>query len=159
MIPAMNIPYRWLGIWLLAAFLSCTAPALLAAPPELAGLWKQVDEDSGEPSALIRITQRADGRYEAVVEHYFPGPGESPNPVCERCSGELHDRPVVGMKILNGLRRKSDGNYSGGEILDPESGRTYRCSMTLSPDGRTVKVTGYLGLALFGRVEQWTRME
>jgi uncharacterized protein (DUF2147 family) len=63
------------------------------------------------------------------------------------------------MKILSGLQRKDEHLFEGGQILDPEEGKAYRCRMRLAPDGRTVKVTGYIGISLLGRSEQWTRKE
>ncbi|HEU4708729.1 MAG TPA: DUF2147 domain-containing protein [Methylophilaceae bacterium] len=126
---------------------------------ELAGLWQQTDEDSGQPSALIRISAGADGTFEGVVERYYPAPGEPESPLCVHCPAKLHNSPIVGMKILDGLKRKDEYLFEGGQILDPEEGKTYRCRMRLAPDGKTVKVTGYIGISLLGRSESWTRQE
>jgi uncharacterized protein (DUF2147 family) len=50
-------------------------------------------------------------------------------------------------------------DYDGGTILDPGSGKVYSASMTLSPDGTTLTVRGYLGLSIFGASQTWTRVE
>ena len=52
-----------------------------------------------------------------------------------------------------------DGAYSGGEILDPDTGGVYRSTMTLSADGRRLTVRGYIGIPLFGRTQEWVRAE
>jgi uncharacterized protein (DUF2147 family) len=82
----------------------------------------------------------------------------APNPVCERCDGALRDKPVVGMTILRGLRRRGAG-YDGGTIMDPEQGRVYRCSVVLRDGGRRLEVRGYVGMHWFGRTQNWQRSD
>ena len=79
-----------------------------------------------------------------------------PNPLCERCEGAQRNQLIVGMTILRGLRRESDG-FGGGTILDPDEGRIYRCTARLLDQGRKLEVRGYLGLPLFGRTQIWVR--
>ncbi len=118
------------------------------------GLWKTVNE-RGEAEGLVRIVEVA-GEFRGTVEKVYSPPAPSANPLCVDCSGELKDRPVVGMQILSGLRW--DGNeYSGGEILDPDNGTSYRCLMRLADDGRKLEVRGYIGISLLGRTQVWLR--
>ena len=80
----------------------------------------------------------------------------APNPLCEQCEGALRNQPIIGMTILRGLRRTA-GGYQGGTILDPDEGRTYRCTIRLLDGGRRLEVLGYLGLPLLGRTQIWVR--
>ncbi|MEI9810248.1 MAG: DUF2147 domain-containing protein [Bacteroidota bacterium] len=68
----------------------------------------------------------------------------------------LQNKDVLGLELLTGFSY-DDGTYSGGEIYDPESGKTYSCKMTL--DGTRLKVRGYVGISLFGRTEYFERIK
>src|SRR3982751_5901871 len=132
--------------------LSCPAAAQHATP---AGLWRTYSDRTGQADGLVRIVE-ANGAFEGTVQKVFSPPAPRPNPLCEECSGELKDKPIVGMKILRGLRRDGE-EYSGGEILDPDEGRAYRCRVRVIDNGRKLEVRGYVGFALFGRTQVWDR--
>lgn len=121
------------------------------------GLWKTIDDHTGKPRGLVRVTQ-VEGEYQAKVEKIFPKPGDDPNARCEKCEGTRHDQPVIGLTILWGLKKQGD-EYQGGEILDPENGKIYRVKMKLEDGGRTLHVRGFIGFLLFGRTQIWIREE
>ena len=126
-----------------------------AQQPTPAGLWKTYSDRSGLADGLVRIVE-VNGAFEGTVEKVLSPPAPDPNPRCEDCSGALKDKPVVGLRILRGLRPDGEG-YSGGEILDPDDGRVYRCRARLLDGGRRLEVRGYLGIPFFGRTQVWQR--
>jgi uncharacterized protein (DUF2147 family) len=128
-----------------------------AAELSPAGLWKTIDDSTGQPSSLVRIRE-VNGQYEGKVEKIFPKPGEEPNPKCEKCEGSRRNQPVIGMTILWGLTKQSD-EYQGGEILDPENGKVYRARMRLLESGKKLDVRGFIGFSLIGRSQIWLREE
>jgi len=69
---------------------------------------------------------------------------------------ELQSRDVLGLELLTKFSY-NDGTYSGGEIYDPETGKTYSCKMNLQGD--KLKVRGYIGISLFGRTEYFERIK
>ena len=70
----------------------------------------------------------------------------------------LRTRPVDGMEIVWGFDWDArDERWESGRIYDPKNGKTYRCYIELREDG-TLKVRGYIGFALIGRTEIWTRV-
>jgi uncharacterized protein (DUF2147 family) len=121
------------------------------------GVWKTFNERTGEADGLVRITETA-GELVGQVTAVFSPPADSPNPLCEECTGELKNKPVIGMTILRGLRWNGE-EYSGGTILDPDNGKVYKCAMRLVDSGRKLEVRGYVGIALFGRTQVWERAE
>ncbi|MCA3643357.1 MAG: DUF2147 domain-containing protein [Methylobacterium sp.] len=134
-----------------------TSGGALADGPSAAGQWRQIDDRTGEIRSIITIVERS-GSFHGRVTQIFPRPGEQPNPTCSACAGELRNAPVLGFPVLSGLKR--DGQeYSGGTIIDPESGSTYRARMTLSEDGRKLEVRGFIGVSLFGRSQTWARAQ
>jgi len=132
--------------------------AIQAAPrlPTAAGVWKQVDE-SGKVGALVTITQEGDV-FVGRLSRLFLEPGDDPNPVCENCPGDKHNRPVLGLVFIEGMKQFGL-DYNGGTVLDPDTGKTYNAKMSLCPDGIKLTVRGYLGLSVFGRSQTWTRAE
>ena len=102
--------------------LTVICSAAYAADSSPLGLWKTIDDNTGQPRGLVRIRE-VNGQYEGKVEKIFPKPGEPQNPNCEKCEGSRRNQPVMGMTILWGLTKQGD-EYEGGEILDPENGRS-----------------------------------
>jgi len=127
-----------------------------AAQASPAGLWRTFSDRSGQADGLVRIVE-AQGHYEATVEAVFSPPAPSANPRCELCTGELKDRPVIGLKIMRDLRPEGDAYV--GEILDPDDGNVYRCKARLLEGGRKLELRGYVGLPIFGRTQTWLRQE
>jgi uncharacterized protein (DUF2147 family) len=121
------------------------------------GLWKTIDDTTGEPRGLVRIRE-VNRHYEGRVEKIFPKPGDEPNPKCDKCAGVRQDQPVIGMTILWGLTKQGE-EYQGGEILDPENGKVYRARMKLIDNGQKLDVRGFIGFSLFGRSQIWIRAE
>lgn len=136
--------------------LSCLSMAAFAGDSPV-GLWRTIDDSSGKERSLVRIVE-INGELRGTIEKLFREPGEEPNPNCEKCPGDKKNKPVIGMTILTGLKKDKD-QWSGGEILDPQNGKTYRCKMWLEDKGRALHVRGFIGVALLGRTQRWMREE
>jgi uncharacterized protein (DUF2147 family) len=121
------------------------------------GVWRTIDDKTKTERSIVRIVE-VGGELRGTVEQIFTRPDEDPQHLCDKCSGERKDQPIIGMAILWGLKN-NDGAWSGGQILDPKNGKIYRCKMTLSEDGRSLDVRGYIGFSLIGRTQTWHRVE
>lgn len=120
------------------------------------GLWKTIDDKTGKPRSLIRISDN-NGELSAVVEKGLLAT-DTGDAVCEKCTDERKDKKIIGMTIAKGLKKKDD-QYDGGEILDPNNGKIYRCKMKLDETGNILEVRGYIGISLLGRSQTWNRVE
>jgi len=68
----------------------------------------------------------------------------------------LRKRPILGLQVMSGLTKIGDNRWGNGTCYDPESGKSYRCSMELVSPTR-LKLRGYIGISLFGRTYILTR--
>jgi uncharacterized protein (DUF2147 family) len=131
------------------------APASATEPASPIGLWKTIDDKTGSPRAIVRIYKQ-DGKLFGRIERSFT-PGAE-NRVCEECTDERKNRPIIGLIIIRNIRSK-DGEYAGGDILDPDTGTVYRCNFHLDQNGSRLIVRGYIGISLLGRSQTWQRQD
>lgn len=125
--------------------------------PTPVGHWKTVDDVTGKVNSIVAISEE-NGRLEGKIDRLVdPDPGD-PNPRCLRCDGEMKGQPLIGLRILWNLRKDAD-QWSGGKILDPDSGKVYRCDIALEDSGKKLRVRGFIGFSLLGRTQHWLRDE
>lgn len=137
--------------------LLAVAGSASAANDSPVGAWKTIDDTTGKPKSIVRITDNG-GVLEGKIEKLFRAPEENQNPTCDKCTGASKDQPIVGLTILKGL--KKDGNeWTGGEITDPATGKVYKSKAELVEGGSKLQVRGYVGVPMFGRSQTWVREE
>jgi len=121
------------------------------------GLWKTIDDETKKEKSLVRITESKgvfSGRIEKLLD-----PSTDPKAVCDKCTDDRKDQPVLGMEILRGLKvSTSDAAvFEGGTIVDPNNGKSYRTRLKPVDDGRKLEMRGYIGP--FYRTQVWMRAE
>lgn len=139
--------------------LALTGASLAAAAQSTpAGLWKTIDDDGKTEKSLVRITDTT-GTFSAKVEKIFEAAKQDAR--CEECSDDRKNQPVLGMTIVKGVRANLDDKalWDGGEILDPNNGKTYKVRMKPVDGGKRLEVRGYIGTPLLGRTQTWVRVE
>ncbi|EDY81345.1 hypothetical protein VDG1235_963 [Verrucomicrobiia bacterium DG1235] len=133
-----------------------TLHSSLAASDTPIGLWRTIDDKTGEPKSLVRITQTEDGILTGHIEEIL-NPAKKDN-LCEDCKGERHNQPILGMTILWGFE-ENGSKWTGGEILDPNNGKIYSAYLKPKGRGESLEVRGYIGISLIGRSQTWQRAE
>jgi uncharacterized protein (DUF2147 family) len=144
---------KWFAFALAAAVSIAPAFADDSTP---VGLWKNIDDVTGKPKALIRISEN-NGVLQGKIEQLFRAPTEDQNPKCEKCERTqepahhrhgIHVRPEKGWRHLHGRRN-----------FDPDNGKVYKSKMHLSDNGKKLNVRGYIGVPMLGRSQVWVRQE
>lgn len=124
------------------------------AQSSILGKWTTIDDNSGEPRSVVEITEKGSKVFGKIIKLY-PNPGEDPDPVCDKCPKDdaRYNKKVIGLEIIQDMKW-SQKELSDGSILDPESGKVYRCSIWL--EGEKLMVRGYWGP--FFRTQTWKKV-
>jgi Uncharacterized protein conserved in bacteria len=142
------------AVLFIGALVMVAGSALAQTSP--VGLWRNVDDKTGEVKAEIRITDQNGVVNGRIVRRLAKS--AKPDAVCDECSDERKGKPLDGLEIIRGAR-KAEGKdvWEGGRILDPENGREYALRLTPQEGGKRLDVRGSFGP--FGRTQTWVRME
>jgi uncharacterized protein (DUF2147 family) len=133
------------------------SPVLAFAQSTPVGLWKTIDDDGKTEKSLVRISEQG-GTLVGSIDKLLD-PKAEPNAKCDKCADDRKDKPVVGLQIIRGVKADGDGVWAGGEILDPNNGKTYKTRLKPVDGGKRLEVRGYIGAPLFGRTQTWVRAE
>ena len=119
---------------------------------DIIGVWLT----SGKEPAKIQVYKSGEKFYGKII--WLKNPIENGKQKVDANNPDKtkHNNPIIGLVMLTGFKFDGDEEWKGGDIYDPESGKTYSSYMYLK-DKNTLKVRGYVGISLFGRTEVWTR--
>lgn len=118
---------------------------------EITGKWYTVDEKTSEKKAVIEIYKQGN-LYFGKIDEILIGDKDF---ICTECTGDKKNKPTLNMVIIENMKFDDD-EYTGGTILDPESGTEYKCLIALENTNK-LKVRGYVGFSLLGRTQYWVR--
>lgn len=126
---------------------------LPAHPQGVIGKWENMNEE-GKVNSIIMIYQKGDkfyGKVDQIIKE------EDRDRICTKCEGELKNEPVEGMELMKGLEKEGE-EYVGGTIVDPKTGKEYRCKIWLDEENPDLlKVRGYI--SFFYKTKTWRRAE
>ena len=132
-----------------------------AAADAIVGLWATEDEEAHVE--IVRSGDEYSGEIVWLAEPVYPpdderGMGGQRKVDRNNPDESFHDRPIVGLEIMDGFTYVGDGLWKGGRIYDPDNGKTYKCKVTLQEDG-SLHVRGFIGFSLLGRTSTWTPVD
>ena len=144
----------------ISSLIALSAGALLSTSVFAVSLngtqWQTIDDKTGEKKAVIQLTEsggKVSGKIIKVLNK------EKADALCTKCPGSLKNKPVEGLQILSGLKVDGNNQWSDGKLVDPESGKTYSGKLTLSDNGQSLKLRGFVGTPVFGRSQTWQRIK
>jgi len=138
----------------LFTFLFVAVAGIFSAQAQVTGKWKTVDDETGEAKSIVEVYEKDGKLYGKVVEILNPAKKDAK---CQNCKGADKDKPILGLVIIKGLKKDGD-EYTDGDILDPQKGKLYSCTVKL--DGKDkLSVRGYMGISLLGRSQTWSRVK
>ncbi|GHU40287.1 hypothetical protein FACS1894190_07000 [Spirochaetia bacterium] len=124
-----------------AVIILISAVVVFAADP-LEGYWLSIDDKTDKVTASWHIYQDGGNLLGALMG----APGVKAGTLATRCTKQYSGYPIVGkvseMKLLGtpfiyGLQKKSEGNWYGGKIIDPNDGNVYPCDLIFhASDGK-----------------------
>ena len=138
----------------LVLFLALVFFAQISFGQSVLGIWKTIDDETGEPKSHVKIYEK-DGKVFGRVVKLLP---KATTSTCDGCPGDKNGKSLLDVDILWDLEDDGDGVWDDGEIVDPANGKVYSCKISLdTPD--KLKVRGYIGFSLFGRTQIWHRVK
>jgi uncharacterized protein (DUF2147 family) len=142
-------------LWWGVAISVASQVAMAQATP--AGLWKTIDDATQKERSLVRITEAA-GTFSGRIEKSL-NPNEKPDAVCEKCTDERKNKPLIGMVLIRNIKQNADDKevFDGGDVVDPDNGKVYRLRLKPIDGGKKLEVRGYIGP--FYRNQVWLRAE
>lgn len=122
-----------------------------AAKSDYFGTWQSQAAKSGNV-ATIKIFEANNKLYGNIIGMTHPKKDDN-NP-----DKSKRNRNIVGITIISSFTYdKNNDSFENGAIYDPETGKTYECSLKLQ-NHNTLKVHGYVGgIKLLGRTVIWKR--
>lgn len=145
---------RGLGLGFSAAAALMGAGALASDPgrveeTRLFGRWTPPKMD-----AVIEMDKCGERLCARLVDHNYRGVADNdfnnPDPA-------LRDRPLIGVAILEDLKRVGEDRWKGGTFYDPRTGKTYRSKIEMIDENR-LEISGCVGPGLCkGYI--WTRVD
>jgi uncharacterized protein (DUF2147 family) len=120
------------------------------------GTWNTIDDKTGQIKSEVVVTETA-GFITGKVTKLLRKDVKQ-DVVCDECSGDRKDKPVLGMEIIRGVK-KAEGKdvWEGGKVLDPENGKEYTVRLTPIEGGKKMEMRG--SIFGIGRTQIWVRVQ
>lgn len=120
---------------------------------DILGKWRSIDDETGEPKSIVNLYEKDGKLFGDIIEILNP---DRQDAVCDKCEGKLKDKPVLGMTIIENME-KDDDVYEDGTIVNPSTGKQYKCRLKIGDSPNQLQVRGYV--AFFYKTQYWERVK
>lgn len=138
-------------LFFLCLALFVVAPVFAQDANDIVGKWKTIDDNTKEAMSVVEIYKGSDGKYYGKIVELL---AKTDHDTCIKCKGNLKNKPLVGLQIINGMK-KTGNEFKEGSIIDPASGKEYKCN--IRRDGDKLRVRGFIGFAAIGKTQVWEK--
>lgn len=144
---------------LLITSILISSSSIFANNQDIVGLWRSIDDKTGFSKGIVEIKKDSAGVYTGKIIEVIPRPGYTPKVNCYKCPAPYTNQPILGLQVLNGMKvdPKKPGEYQGGTILDPLTGKIYKSRIKLNSTGSRLTMRGFVGIEVIGRSQTWVR--
>ncbi len=120
------------------------------------GKWVTIDDKTGKKKSVVRL-YKENGKLYGKIIYLFPEEGREENPVCDKCTDDRKNKPLIGLQVVRDLKWNGK-EWEGGTVIDPENGKVYKLSIWLNPlNSDALMVRGYIGFLY--RTQNWFRLK
>ncbi len=125
-----------------AALFVAAGLAFAADPAE--GIWKSIDDQTGEVTAIWKIYEQ-NGTLYGTIAAVVDNPQDVVASACKESyknfpvQGSVNKMHTVGTPWIFGMKKDSEGNWSKGNIVNPGDGKMYGCVIKYLAPGQTNK--------------------
>ncbi|MCK7535273.1 MAG: DUF2147 domain-containing protein [Marinilabiliales bacterium] len=92
---------------------------------DVTGKWRTIDDETGKQKSIVQIWISGNQAFGKILETWDDDEVTPTDKTCDKCPGNLKDKRIHGMIIINGLK-KDDTIWKGKKgILDPNNGKFY----------------------------------
>ena len=124
-----------------------------AAPENFDGFWMDSD---GE--VIIEVVPCGLARCGHVVWLKQPNGADGlPLRDIKNADAKLKNRPVCGLEVVTGFKKQTGDSWGDGTVYVSDEGASYSGKAEVLSTTQ-IKVTGYIGFAVFGESEVWTKV-
>jgi uncharacterized protein (DUF2147 family) len=124
--------------------------------PAPTGFWQTLSSDDGKPSSIVHITE-VNGELEGAIVKTYPRPDQTTPLICKQCPAPFEDKPILGLRIIWGLKPHGAKRWDHGSLLSPKNKAVYDCSLTVINQD-TIDVRGSVN-SFMGQTKTWRRSE
>jgi uncharacterized protein (DUF2147 family) len=120
----------------------------------IVGVWT-----TGNGSARVKIEKIGSKYYGKTIWLKEPNDKATGKPKLDKNNPDaaLKNTPRLGLRIMKDFVHDGNGVFSGGNVYDPDKGKTY-CGKITVKDKNTLSMRGYIcGFKALGKSDTWKR--